>query len=145
MEIEILETHVAFDLYGLSGPVAGRDYAGTGMKLMDEMWKRVKGNGLPHKGINFWVYDSAAHMFTGVELKDASGVGELLEHKQVTISKAAYYKYVGPYHKLGETHRAFERELVMRGLVEIGPRVERYGDWVADESQAVTEIFIGIR
>ena len=45
-----------------------------GMKLMDEMWRRVRENDLPHKGINFWVYDSAAHMFTGVELEDSSAV-----------------------------------------------------------------------
>lgn len=144
MDVEIRE-NTGWDLFGISGEVADRDYTGTGKRLMDELWRRIRANGLPHKGINFWVYDSASRMFAGVELKDDANVGDLLEHKPVQIQKAAYYKYVGPYHKLGETHREFERELAARNLVEIGPRVERYGDWVANENQAVTEIFIGIK
>jgi hypothetical protein len=144
MDIEIREND-EWDLFGISGDVEKHDYAGTGKRLMDELWRRIRENGLPHKGINFWVYDSSKRMFTGVELQDASAVGELLEHKPVVIPKAAYYKYIGPYHKLGDTHREFERELAARDLIEIGPRVERYGDWVADENQAVTEIFIGVK
>jgi hypothetical protein len=145
MNIEIREDPTEFELYGISGDVEGHNYAGTGKRLMDELWRRVRENALPHKGINFWVYDSAVRMFTGVELKDASSVDTLLEHKSVHIPRVAYYKYIGPYHKLGDTHRDFERELASRNVVEIGPRVERYGDWVADENQAVTEIFIGIK
>ena len=145
MDIEVHEGPLFFDLYGLSGDVPNHDYAGTGMKLMNEMWPRVKNNGLPHKGINFWVYDSAKHMFTGVELSDPSGFGELLEHKRVTLNKYAYYKYVGPYNKLGDTHREFENELAAKGLTETGPRVERYGDWVEDETKLVTEIYIGVK
>ena len=34
--------------------------------LMDELWKRVRENGLPHKGKNFWVYDRVDHMSTCV-------------------------------------------------------------------------------
>ena len=55
MDIEIHEQPIAFDLWGLSGDVPNFDFAGTGKRLMDEMWPRVKDNGLPHKGINFWV------------------------------------------------------------------------------------------
>ena len=144
MDIETRE-NIGWDLFGVSGDVANHDYSGTGKRLMDELWRRVRANGLPHKGINFWVYDSAVRMFTGVELKDAANVGDLLEHKPVRIARAAYYKHIGPYHNLAETHRVFERELAAGNLVEIGPRVERYGDWVADENQAVTEIFIGVK
>ena len=145
MNIEVSEAPISFDLWGLSGPVANHDFAGTGKRLMDEMWHRVKNNGLPHKGINFWVYDSSIRMFTGVELRDSSSVGDLLEHKPVTVPKYAYYKYVGPYDKLGDTHRGFENEMAVRGLTEVGPRIERYGDWVPDESKLVTEIYIGVK
>jgi len=124
MDIDIRE-NVTWDLYGISGNVANHDYTGTGKRLMDELWRRVRSNRLPHKGINFWVYDSATRMFTGVELKDPATVGDILEHKPVNIFRAAYYKYVGPYHKLGDTHREFERELAARNLTETGPRVER--------------------
>lgn len=145
MNIEVHENPISFDLWGLSGDVPNHDFSGTGKRLMDELWRRVKENSLPHKGINFWVYDSSTHMFTGVELRDASAVGDMLEHKPVNISEYAYYKYVGPYNRLGDTHREFEREMKARDLIETGPRVERYGDWVPDESQLVTEIYIGVR
>lgn len=145
MDIQVLEKPLSFDLYGLSGDVPNFDFAGTGKKLMDEMWLRVKGNHLPHKGINFWVYDSMTHMFTGVELENASGVGDLLTHLVVSLTKYVYYKHVGLYSKLGEVHRGIEAEMKAKGVEEIGPRVEKYGDWVEDESQLVTEIFIGIK
>lgn len=145
MDIEIIDSPLAFDLFGLTGDVTDHDYAGTGKRLMDEMWARVKNNALPHKGINFWVYDSSTRMFTVVELQDGSTVGDLLEHKTVCLRKYAYYKYVGPYQKLGETHRSFEGRIDEMGLTETGPRIERYGDWVADETKLVTEIFIGVK
>ena len=143
MDIKILNEELAFDLYGFSGTVEDHDYAGTGKRLMDTLWKEVRENGLKHKGINFWVYDSDARMFTGVELKDDDHAA--LEHKSFALNKYVYLKYVGPYHKLGEAHRGLEKELSDRGLIETGPRVERYGDWVVDESKLVTEIFIGVR
>jgi len=145
MNIEVHEGPISFDLWGLSGEVADHNFSGTGKRLMDELWRRVREHSLPHKGINFWVYDSAKRLFTGVELKDASAVDVLLEHKPVTIPEYAYYKYIGPYNKLGDTHREFENEMKARDLIETGPRVERYGDWVPDESKLVTEIYIGVR
>lgn len=41
MNIEILDRVVEFDLYGVSGDVAGADYAGTGQRLMAEFGKRA--------------------------------------------------------------------------------------------------------
>jgi hypothetical protein len=145
MDIHVLDQPVSFDLYGLSGDVANFDFGGTGKRLMDEIWKRVKGNDLPHKGINFWVYDSATHMFTGVELKDASNVGDLLEHKPVDLARYVYYKHIGPYEKLGDVHQGLEAEMANSGIQEIGPRVEKYGHWTEDVNQLVTEIFIGVK
>jgi hypothetical protein len=142
MDVEILDKPLEFDLSGLSGDVANFDYGGTGKRLMDEMWRRVQEKGLKHKGINFWVYDSSTYMFTGVEIDGE--VGEILEHKPVSLKKYAYYRYVGPYSKLGEVHRGMEVNLATRGLKEIGPRVEKYGHWVEDESKLVTEVFIAI-
>lgn len=145
MNIEVLEKTVEFDLYGLSGDVVDHDFAGTGQKLMSEMWPRVKDANLPHKGVIFWVYDSATHMFAGVELTEPAIVGDLLEHKPISLKKYVYYKHVGPYEKLGDIHRGLEAEMKTRSLEETGPRVEKYGDWVEDESKLVTEIFIGVK
>ena len=142
MDIEIKETPLQFDLYGVSGNVPHFDFAGTGRRLMDEMWKRIGKDGIKQTGVNCWVYDSFDRMFTGVEIEGSDGGS--LEHKPVSLKKYAYYKHVGPYEKLGDVHRGMEAELVARGLKEIGPRVERYGDWTDDQSKLVTEVFIAI-
>ena len=142
MDIKILDEPLDFDLYGLSGGVANLDFAGTGKKLMDELWRRVREHGLPHKGKNFWVYYPADHMSTCVELKDGASVNGILEYRPVSLQKYAYFRHVGLYARLGEVHRGMDAELKALGLVERGPRIEKYGDWVEDENQLVTEVFI---
>jgi hypothetical protein len=144
MDIQILEHMVEFDLYGLSGDVANFDFGGTGKRLMDEMWQRVRDNELMHKGVNFWVYDSATRMFTGVEIIQPPDVGEILEHKPVSIARSLLFEHVGPYEELGDVHRGLETEMAARGLKEIGPRIEKYGHWTPDTTKLVTEVFIGI-
>ena len=144
MDIKILDEPLDFDLYGLSGDVASFDYAGSGKKLMDELWRRVREHSLPHKGKNFWVYHRADHMSSCVELKDGASAQSILVHLPVSLQKYAYFKHVGLYKRLGEVHREMDAELRARGLVECGPRIEKYGDWVEDENQLVTEVFIGL-
>jgi len=144
MNIEIHDEPVEFDLYGLSGNVARFDYSGTGKKLMDELWRRVRERGLPHKGINFWVYNRADHMSTCVEMRNGAATDGILDHMPVSITKYAYFKHVGPYNKLGDVHRGMDRELAARNLTECGPRIEKYGDWTEDPNQLITEVFIGI-
>ena len=145
MDIKTLEETLEFDLYGVSGDVANVDFAGTGMKLMNEMWKEIRAAGLKHNGINCWVYDSATRMFAGVELIDPPSDHGGLEHKHVSLNRYAYYKHVGSYEKLGDVHRGMEREMAIRGLEEIGPRVEKYGHWTEDESQLITDVYIGVK
>lgn len=144
MDIELRDEPLNFDLYGLSGEVAGQDYSGTGKWLMDELWGIVRGNELPHKGKNFWVYWSNDRMSTCVELKDSENVGVNLEHLPVALRRYLYYRYVGPYHRLGGVHRAMDAAVASRGLTDRGPRVEKYGDWTGDENTTVTEVFVGI-
>jgi hypothetical protein len=142
MEIEVEKAPVEFDLYGVSGDVPNFDFAGTGRRLMDEMWKRIGERGIEQTGVNCWVYDSVNRMFAGVEIEGDDA--ESLEHKPVTLQKYAYYKHVGPYEKLGDVHRGMEAELTARGLKEVGPRVEKYGDWTEDQNKLVTEVFFAI-
>jgi hypothetical protein len=106
MDIEIRETLVEFDLYGLSGNVPNFDFAGTGQKLMEEMFKRLTEAGITQSGVICWVYDSFDRMFTGVEIEGNDGGA--LEHKPVSLRKYAYYKHVGPYEKLGDVHRGMD-------------------------------------
>src|SRR4029450_3550568 len=98
MEIDIRETPVQFDLYGVSGDVHNFDFAGTGRRLMDEMWKRIGEPGIKQTGVNCWVYDSMDRIFAGVEIED-NDAGSL-EHKPVSLQRYAYHKHVGPYEKL---------------------------------------------
>jgi len=145
MEIEIRSEPLNFDLYGIGGDVVDHDYAGTGKRLMDEMWSTIQAGKVNYIGINFWVYDSATKMFVGVELNDGEGHHGSLEHKPVSLDKYVYYKHIGPYEKLGEVHRSLEEEMKKQGLEEIGPRVEKYGHWTEDQSNLVTEVYIAIK
>jgi predicted transcriptional regulator YdeE len=143
VEIEVRSTPVELDLYGLSGDVPNYDYGGTGKALMDEMWGRIKAAEVQTKGINYWVYFSADRMMTAVELEDGPGEAEL-EHRTVRLDKYAYFKHIGPYEQLHKVHQAMEEGMGVRGLKEIGPRVEKYGHWTNDATQLVTEIFIAV-
>ena len=144
MSIEIIEESIAFNLYGVSGPVENFDYAGSGMKLMEAMNGRIQLAGLEGKGTMFWVYDSTEQMFAGHEFADGEAAASVLEHRPVAMRRYAYQKYIGPYSGLGDVHRGLETVIKSLGQNEIGPRVEKYGDWTEDESQLVTEIFIGL-
>jgi len=144
MSIEIVEEPIAFDLYGVSGPVENFDFPGAGMKLMEAMNGRIQLAGLEGKGTMFWVYDSTEQMFTGHEFADGDAAAAVLEHKPVALRRYAYQKYVGPYSGLGDVHRELEGVIKALSQTEIGPRVEKYGDWMKDESQLETEIFIGL-
>ena len=92
----------------------------------------------------FWVYDTATHMFTGVEVDDVDAAARILEHKPVKLPKYAYYKHVGPYEKLGDVHHGLEKEIATRKLEECGPRIEKYGSWSADPDKLVTEVLVGL-
>ena len=142
MNIEIREVQVEFDLYGVSGSVPNFDFAGTGRGLMDEMWKRIGDGGINPTGAMCWVYDSFERMFVGTEIEGENGGN--LEHKPILLNRYAFYTHVGPYEKLGDVHRGMEAELSARGLKEIGPRVEKYGEWVEDTTKLVTEVYIAI-
>jgi hypothetical protein len=109
MDIQVLNDPVAFDLYGVSGDVPNFDFAGTGQRLMAEMWKRLKEDGLKQRDVQCWVYDSMDRMFSGVEIEGENGGS--LEHKPVSLKRYAYYKHVGPYEELGDVHRGMEKEL----------------------------------
>jgi hypothetical protein len=46
MNVEIINKPFTIDIYGFSGIVINKDYAGTAFKLMDRMWAIVKSEGL---------------------------------------------------------------------------------------------------
>src|SRR5260221_3386468 len=97
MNLEIINKNLRFDIYVFSGTAINKDYVGTAFRLMDKMWQIVKSNGLKNKGLNIWVYESNEKVFAGVELDDPREHNTALEQKNITLTKYARYKHVGPY------------------------------------------------
>jgi hypothetical protein len=145
MKVDIIEAAITFDIYGFSATAVGMDYAGTAFRLMDKMWMAVKGNGLPNKGINIWVYEPEDRVFAGVELHGPPDPAIGLEHKVVHLIKYGYSKHVGPYHLLKHAGQNMHAELKQRGFKTTFPYVERYGHWSSDESKLETELFVDLK
>src|SRR4051812_9215091 len=97
MDIEIITAPLTLNIHGFAGIAINKDYTGTALKLMDKMWQVVKTNDLKNKGLNIWVYEQGKNIFAGVELNEIPKQDTGLEQKQVTLSKYAYFKHIGPY------------------------------------------------
>lgn len=144
MNIEIITTELKLNVSGFGGIAENKNYAGTAFKLMDRMWPIVKSKGLKHKGLNIWVYEPGEKVFAGVELEDPTIKDSGLEIKTVVLTRYAYFKHIGPYHKLREVVPAMQGEIRNRGFKPGLPYIEIYGHWVADESKAETELFMAV-
>ncbi|GHM98692.1 hypothetical protein WSM22_01820 [Cytophagales bacterium WSM2-2] len=140
MHIEVIEQPITFDLYGLSAFVQNNDYAKTGKRLMDELWKVIAANKLPHKGINIWAYFANHEMMTAVELKQAVDLTGILEHRMIQLERYAYSKHVGSYQLIPKAYSEMENELAKRGLKHTVPMLEVYGHWQEDERKLETEL-----
>lgn len=145
MEIEIINTDFTLNMHGFSGIAINKDYAGTAFKLMDRMWKIVKGNNLQNKGLNIWVYEPGESVFAGVELNEMPPERIGLEQKNITLSKYAYYKHIGPYHKIGQSGQNMRDEIKRLGLETSLPYVEIYGHWTNDETKLETELLMALK
>jgi hypothetical protein len=148
MEIEIIESPVQLQLYGLSSAVENHRYGEVGLRLMDQMWKIVKDAKLANTGINHWVYFADDRMFVGVELKriDQPRIPEPLEKCDFELNRYAKHIHIGPYHELPQTWQALTAELSARGENVTLPSLEVYAHSCegADESQATTTILMGL-
>jgi hypothetical protein len=49
MKIEIIEEPIRFHLHGIGGVVENERYAEVGLRLMNEMWRVVKGAGIQRR------------------------------------------------------------------------------------------------
>ncbi len=145
MNLEIINQHLSFDLFGYSGVALHKDYVGTAFALMNRMWQTLRETGLKNKGINIWVYEPDEKVFAGVELIDTPPGDFPLEKKTLTLTKYAYYKHIGPYHLIKDTCVMMGNELHQQGFETLLPFVEIYGHWTNDESKLETEILMSIR
>lgn len=144
MQIEIIKERYNLELHGFTGTAVGQDYVGTAFKLMDRMWKTVKGNNLKSKGLNIWVYEPNDIVFAGVELDSLPAQEVELEYKQIVLEKYAYYKHIGPYNLIGETGKRMRDELENKRFTVISPYIEIYGHWTNDETRLETELLMAV-
>jgi hypothetical protein len=145
MQIDIVESPIRFALHGKSSPVHNNRFGEVGMKLMDEMWKIVKGTGTPNKGTNHWVYLPDGRMFTGVELAPNAQVPNGLEPLQFELPRYLKHLHIGPYQALPEKWAALKAEIAARGETIGSPSLEVYGHHCDDPSKAETTILIGLQ
>jgi effector-binding domain-containing protein len=139
MSISINE-NFNIEIYGFAGVAINRNWAETGMSLMNKMWKEVKANLLKHKGINIWVYEEEDKMFAGVELDGAPQLNTALELKKIHLPRYARCKHIGSYGKIGETGSKVIKELNSKGIKTCLPYLEIYGHWTDDESKLETAL-----
>jgi hypothetical protein len=132
-------------LYGCAGIAVDKNWANTGMSLMNKMWHLVKSNNLPNKGINVWVYEPGDAMFTGVELLAPPPPDVPLEHKEIVIPEYVSYMHIGPYDKIKEAFPKVKAQLEQKGINHGLPYLEIYGHWTEDTSRLETELLWSMR
>jgi predicted transcriptional regulator YdeE len=142
MNVEIITKPLELTIYGFSGTAANKDYAGTAFRLMDKMWKEVKGNNIKNKGLNIWVYELNEKVFAGVELDEDPKVETNLEQKIIHLTKYAYYKHIGAYSLIKQSGQNMRNELKSKGFETILPYIEIYGHWTQDETKLETELLM---
>lgn len=147
MEIEIIESPIHFRLHGVGGVVEDQRYGEVGFRLMNEMWKAVKGAGVPTTGINHWVYLPDDRMFVGVELRSQqpSPLPDPLEPLEFELPRHLKHVHVGPYQALSQKWADLKAELAARGEAIGSPSLEVYGHHCDDPAKLETTILIGLR
>ncbi len=143
--MEIINESFNLDLYGFSGTALNKDYVATAFRLMDKMWKVVKGNNLKNKGLNVIVYEEDEKVFAGVELSDIPDNSLGLEHKSISFNKYAYHKHMGSYTLIKQAGQNMRDELRNRGLETCLPYIEIYGHWSDDETKLETELLMCLK
>ena len=149
MEIEIIDEPIRFTLHGLSSTVEDRRYGEVGLRLMNEMWRIVKGAKLATTGINHWVYFAGDRIFVGVEVKNAeqSTIPESLEPCDFELKRYSKHVHIGPYHELPQKWQALKAEISAHGENATMPSLEVYGHSCEgeDDSKAETTILMGLK
>lgn len=146
MNIEIISNSLQLTIYGFGSIAPDANYAAAAFKLSGKMWEVVKANNIKNKGKNIWVYESGHKVFAGVEIEhDLTSKMYGLEEKNITLSKYAYYKHVGPYKLIRQAGQAMTGELARQGFETTLPYIEIYGHWTPDESKLEAELLMCLK
>ncbi len=147
MQIEIIAKSIWFHLHGVAGDVEGERYGEVGLRLMNEMWRVVKGAAVPTTGINHWVYLPAGRLFVGVELRnpEQAKVPAQLEPLEFELQRYLRHVHRGPYQALPPKWKELQAELATRGEVIGSPSLEIYGHHCDEPPELETTILIGLQ
>lgn len=144
LNAEIINEPFRADLVGKQGRVEDGGVGETGKQLMDAMWAEVGRLGLPHLGINHWVYLPDSQLFTGVQLSaPADNIGTL-EPLRVELARYLRHLHRGPYADLPAVWQKLSDQLSEMGLSQSSPSLEIYGQWTEDPNQLETTILIAL-
>ena len=144
MILEIVNEPLTLSVNGFAGTAANNKPAAVAFQLMDRMWQIVKGKGLKNKGMNIWVYEGQ-NIFAGVELLESPDFETGLEQKNITLSRFARYKHIGPYHLIGQVGQQMKNELISNGYEITQRYIEIYGHWNSDETKLETDLLMAIK
>ena len=147
VKIEIIEEPIRFHLHGIDAIVENEKYGEIGLRLMNEMWRVVKGAGIPTTGINHWVYLPDGKLFVGVELRNPQPFPppDQLEPLEFELQRHMKHVHVGPYQALPQKWQELRAELAARGEAIDSPSLEIYGHHCDEPSELETTILIGLR
>jgi hypothetical protein len=146
MTSEIREIPFEKRLYGRSKPVLENQKPVDAMfAAMDETWGIMRGNSIPHGGLNHIVYTGAKHVFAGLEISGGVDPSWGLEQVDLVLPRYLYYRHSGAYDLLGQAYALANAEIAARVLVTSGLSLEIYGHWNEDSAKLVTELLIGLK
>jgi effector-binding domain-containing protein len=110
------------------------------------VWNALKAHGVRGAGRHLAVYlDDQINLEVGVEMDGPfTGAGEVVASAPPG-GTVATTTHLGPYHLLGNAHRAIREWCQRHGHRMAGPNWEIYGhwrdEWNNDPSQIVTDVF----
>lgn len=145
MPLEIRDTPFNKRLFGISKPVLdGQKPVDAMFAAMDETWAKVRANQVRNQGINHILYTGNTSVFAGVEVYGNVPAAAGLQPVDVHFSHYAYYRFTGPFTRLGDVYREIDQEIANRKLATTSESMEIYGHASEDPEKQVTEILIGL-
>ena len=97
---------------------------------LQTVWQDVEnsqGNSIKNKGKNIWLFEANEGVFAGLELDNGSDKYNILEQKNIVLTKYAYYKHIGPYNSLKKVGTNRRNELKSSGFEIELPYIGIYG------------------
>jgi len=114
---------------------------------LDQVWAFLRQNpGLRTDGHNIFLYqhpamgESTMVVDFGVEVTRSFPQSGEVFSTETPAGKAAAALHVGPYERMGETHRAIQDWVAANGMTLGGKSWEIYGDWTDDPKKLETRI-----